>query len=69
MFPSSSRNTASALIGAFGLCGLLTLPACSSTPQPKFQQELFETGASPYARNFNSSTTDSCEAARRAALC
>jgi hypothetical protein len=68
MFPSSSRSTASALIGAFGLCGLLTLAACSSTPQPKFQQELFETGASPYARNFNSSTTDSCEAARRALL-
>jgi hypothetical protein len=50
------------------LFGLLTLAACSSTPQPKFQQELFETGASPYARNFNSSTIDSCEAARRALL-
>jgi len=68
MLPSSSKSTASALFGALGLCGLLTLCACSSTPQPKFQQELFETGASPYARNFNSSTTDSCEAARRALL-
>jgi hypothetical protein len=57
-----SRTTTAALFG------LLTLAACSSTPQPKFQQELFETGASPYARNFNSSTTDSCEAARRALL-
>lgn len=68
MLPSSPKSTASALFGALGLCGLLTLAACSSSPQPKFQQELFETGASPYARNFNSSTTDSCEAARRALL-
>ncbi|MBW0448784.1 DUF2242 domain-containing protein [bacterium M00.F.Ca.ET.228.01.1.1] len=50
------------------LCGLMLLAACSSTPTPKFQQELFETGASPYARNFNSSVTDTCEAARRALL-
>lgn len=57
-----SRTTSAALFG------LLTLAACGSTPQPKFQQESFETGASPYARNFNSSTTDSCEAARRALL-
>ncbi|MBB5506579.1 DUF2242 domain-containing protein [Paraburkholderia atlantica] len=58
-----SRTTATALLGLFALT------ACSSsTPQPKFTQELFETGASPYARNFNSSTGDSCEAARRALL-
>ncbi|TDY24550.1 uncharacterized protein DUF2242 [Paraburkholderia sp. BL6665CI2N2] len=62
MLTSLSRITAAACFG------MLTLAACSSTPQPKFQQELFETGASPYARNFNSSTTDSCEAARRALL-
>ncbi|RKF36061.1 DUF2242 domain-containing protein [Paraburkholderia fungorum] len=62
MFTSFSKTTAVSLIG------LLTLAACNSTPQPKFQQELFETGASPYARNFNSSTTDTCEAARRALL-
>lgn len=62
MLTSFFRITAAALFG------LLTLAACSSAPQPKFQQELFETGASPYARNFNSSTTDSCEAARRALL-
>ncbi|SOE62849.1 hypothetical protein SAMN05446635_2216 [Burkholderia sp. OK233] len=62
MFTSFSKATATALFG------LLTLAACSSAPQPKFQQELFETGASPYARNFNSSATDTCEAARRALL-
>ena len=58
-----SRTTAAAVFG------LLALTACSSsTPKPQFTQELFQTGASPYARNFNSSTNDSCEAARRALL-
>ncbi|MDE1181163.1 DUF2242 domain-containing protein [Paraburkholderia sp.] len=65
MFSSLSRNTAAML---FGFSGLVVLTGCSSTPQPKFQQELFETGASPYARNFNSSSNDACEAARRALL-
>ncbi|MGF6596572.1 hypothetical protein P3T23_001279 [Paraburkholderia sp. GAS448] len=50
------------------LLGLVALTGCSSTPQPKFQQEQFDTGASPYARNFNASSTDTCEAARRALL-
>jgi hypothetical protein len=59
---SHSRTTAAALFG------LLALTACSSTPKPQFSQEMFLTGASPYARNFNSSTSDSCEAARRALL-
>ncbi|WP_144111603.1 DUF2242 domain-containing protein [Paraburkholderia sp. BCC1886] len=53
---------------AAALLGVLSLVACTNTPQPKFQQELFETGASPYARNFNSNSTDACEAARRALL-
>jgi hypothetical protein len=59
---SFSRTTATALFG------LLALTACSSTPKTQFTQELFQTGASPYARNFNASTNDSCEAARRALL-
>jgi hypothetical protein len=62
MFTSLFKTTAASV------CGLLMLTACSTTPRPKFQQELFETGASPYARNFNSSVTDTCEAARRALL-
>src|SRR5579864_2580560 len=62
MFTSFFKTTTASLFG------LLTLAACSSAPQPKFQQELFETGASPYARNFNASSTDTCEAARRALL-
>jgi hypothetical protein len=57
-----SRATAASLLG------LAALAACSSAPQPKFQQELFDTGASPFARNFNASTADTCEAARRALL-
>lgn len=57
-----SKTTAASLLA------LAALAACSSAPQPKFQQELFDTGASPFARNFNASTTDTCEAARRALL-
>ena len=62
MRTSFSKATAASL-----LC-LAALAACSSAPQAKFQQESFDTGASPFARNFNASTTDTCEAARRALL-
>jgi len=58
-----SRITAATL-----LLALVVLTGCSSAPQPTFQQEQFDTGASPFARNFNVSNTDSCEAARRALL-
>lgn len=47
---------------------LLLLGACAGTKPPTFQQELFDTGASPYARGFNASTADTCEGARRALL-
>jgi hypothetical protein len=53
---------------AASLFGLAALGACSSQPQQKFTQEQFDTGTSPFARNFNASTTDTCEAARRALL-
>jgi hypothetical protein len=49
------------------LACLTALAACS-TPAPSFQQEQFDTGVSPYARNYDSSSADSCEAARRALL-
>jgi Uncharacterized protein conserved in bacteria (DUF2242) len=62
MRTSFSKATAASLLG------LVVLAACSSAPQPKFQQEQFDTGASPFARNFNASTNDACEAARRALL-
>jgi hypothetical protein len=51
------------------LAGLAALAACSSTPQqPKFQQEMFDTGASPFSRHFAATSPDACEAARRALL-
>jgi len=58
-----SRITAATL-----LLALVALTGCSTAPQPSFQQEQFDTGASPFARNFNVSSTDACEAARRALL-
>jgi hypothetical protein len=47
---------------------MAALAACSSASQPKFQQELFDTGASPFSRTFNVGNADACEAARRALL-
>lgn len=50
------------------LAASTVLTACSSTPAPKFQQEMFDTGASPYSRTFSASGAEACEAARRALL-
>ncbi|HTH73771.1 MAG TPA: DUF2242 domain-containing protein [Trinickia sp.] len=47
---------------------LTALAACSSAPQPKFQQEMFDTGASPFSRTFHVGSSDACEAVRRALL-
>jgi hypothetical protein len=47
---------------------MTALAACSSAPQPKFQQEMFDTGASPFSRTFKVGSSDACEAARRALL-
>lgn len=48
---------------------LAVLAACSSTPQKKFQdEELFNTGSSPYLHNFDNDNARTCEAARRALL-
>ena len=53
---------------ALSFAALAVLAACSSAPQPKFQQELFDTGASPFSRHFNVGSNDACEAVRRALL-
>ncbi len=53
---------------ALSFAALSVLAACSSTPQPKFQQELFDSGASPFSRSYNVGSNDACEAARRALL-
>lgn len=48
---------------------LAVLAACSSTPQKKFQdEELFNSGTSPYLHNFDNDNARTCEAARRALL-
>ncbi|MGH8783235.1 DUF2242 domain-containing protein [Paraburkholderia sp.] len=54
--------------GLAATAALLLLGACAGTKPPAFQQELFDTGSSPYARGFNASTADTCEGARRALL-
>lgn len=53
---------------ALSFAALAALAACSSAPQPKFQQELFDSGASPFSRGYNVGSSDACEAARRALL-
>jgi hypothetical protein len=49
---------------------LIALAACGgkATTTPSYQQEMFSTGASPYAHNFDAPTKETCEAARRALL-
>ncbi|WP_244847135.1 DUF2242 domain-containing protein [Caballeronia sp. SL2Y3] len=50
--------------------GFLALAACGgrTATTPSYQQELFNTGASPYAHNFDATVKETCEAARRALL-
>ncbi|MDR5809835.1 DUF2242 domain-containing protein [Caballeronia sp. LZ019] len=55
---------------AFVSLGLLALAACGgrAATTPSYQQELFSSGASPYAHNFDATVKETCEAARRALL-
>jgi hypothetical protein len=55
---------------AFVSLGLIALAACGgrSATTPSYQQELFNSGASPFARNFDATVNETCEAARRALL-
>lgn len=53
---------------ALTFAALTALAACSSAPQPKFQQELFDSGASPFSRSYTVGSNDACEAVRRALL-
>lgn len=64
IMPSSFRLVRVAL----SFAAVTALAACSSASQPKFQQELFDTGASPFSRTFKVGSADACEAARRALL-
>src|SRR3984885_6771386 len=49
---------------------LLILAACGgkAAPTPSYQAEMFSTGASPFARNYDATSQETCEASRRALL-
>ncbi len=55
---------------AFASFGLVALAACGghAASTPNYQQELFTTGASPFAHNFDATVGETCEAARRTLL-
>lgn len=64
----SSFRPARVALSFAALISLTALAACSSAPQPKFQQELFDSGSSPFSRSYNVGSNDACEAVRRALL-
>ena len=65
---SSSFRPARVALSFATFAALTVFAACSSAPQPKFQQELFDSGASPFSHDYNVGSNDACEAARRALL-
>ncbi|PLZ04155.1 DUF2242 domain-containing protein [Burkholderia sp. WAC0059] len=56
-------------VAPFLLVPLLAVLGACASPQPKFRDDqLLNSSASPYARNFSFSNADACDAARRALL-
>ncbi|KMY86624.1 DUF2242 domain-containing protein [Candidatus Paraburkholderia calva] len=55
---------------AFSSLALAALAACGgrASTAPSYQQELFNSGANPFAHNFDATVNETCEAARRALL-
>ncbi len=49
---------------------LLALAACGgkAAPTPSYQAEMFSTGVSPFAHNYDATSQETCEASRRALL-
>ncbi|CAH2771052.1 MAG: FIG00457377: hypothetical protein [uncultured Caballeronia sp.] len=47
---------------------LLALAACGGKATPSYQAEMFTTGASPFAHNYDATSQETCEASRRALL-
>jgi hypothetical protein len=47
---------------------LAALGACSTPPKAKLQEDFVSSGASPYTRTFQVTSTEACEGARRALL-
>lgn len=64
----STFRPARAACSFAALIALSALAACSSAPQPKFQQEMFDSGSSPFSRTYTVGSSDACEAVRRALL-
>ncbi|WP_109476622.1 DUF2242 domain-containing protein [Paraburkholderia sp. C35] len=66
----SSRlsRRASRLALALSLPVLAVLGACSTPPKAKLQEDFVSSGASPYTRTFQVTSTEACEGARRALL-
>ncbi|MGT2472762.1 DUF2242 domain-containing protein [Paraburkholderia terrae] len=62
----SSRPSRIAL--ALTLPVLAALGACSTPPKAKLQEDFVSSGASPYTRTFQVTSTEACEGARRALL-
>ncbi|HWT35965.1 MAG TPA: DUF2242 domain-containing protein [Paraburkholderia sp.] len=62
----SSRSCRAAL--ALTLPVLAALGACSTPPKAKLQEDFVSSGASPYTRTFQVTSTEACEGARRALL-
>lgn len=58
------------LPGALSILAVLTLAACGGKPAsvPSYQGEMFTTGATPFARNYDAPPQQTCEASRRALL-
>ncbi|SOE85040.1 hypothetical protein SAMN05446935_5500 [Burkholderia sp. YR290] len=65
-FIMSSRPSRIAL--ALTLPVLAALGACSTPPKAKLQEDFVSSGASPYTRTFQVTSTEACEGARRALL-
>ncbi|BCG00767.1 hypothetical protein PPGU19_053350 [Paraburkholderia sp. PGU19] len=65
-FIMSSRPSRIAL--ALTLPVLAALAACSTPPKAKLQEDFVSSGASPYTRTFQVTSTEACEGARRALL-
>jgi len=65
-FIMSSRPSRIAL--ALTLPVLAVLGACSTPPKAKLQEDFVSSGASPYTRTFQVTSTEACEGARRALL-
>jgi Uncharacterized protein conserved in bacteria (DUF2242) len=64
------RQSFRPLSGLFLVLSVLALAACGgkAAPTPNYQAEMFSTGVSPFSRNYDATSQETCEASRRALL-